>query len=459
MLYLQEKGDKLKMRSEKFKISQYNLIMKNTNNETLLYNSLSKKCIKISQEHSKEIIELLEGKRDINPNSPYFNELYDMGYIVNYTVDEVELVDYQYYKMAYSDELMELTIVPTNACNFNCIYCYQKNGKDFMTNEVKEKILKFIERNIYRYKRLYVNWFGGEALLLKDTVLEMTERMKIICRKNKVSFIGRITTNGYELDLQTFKALFNNNVLLYSITIDGVQHIHDKQRPHKNGKSSYERIISNLKRIKEEVKSRNFTIDLRTNISKSSIVYMDQFLEEYIKIFGQDKRFNLVLESVHDWKGEKIKQVKNEVIEEVDEITYWHNEALKKNIKTQNFMKYQLNTHICVASKKNGYIIDWNGTFHKCDMAMYDEIFSEMNKIGKLDNTGVLHIDEEKEARWLIRGDINNNCKKCLGYPYCMGVQCIYGKKFLNIQRCQDTIAFIKWSVLRMGAEKYLKTI
>lgn len=437
-----------------YKLSKYNFIL-NNNDELIIFNTFTRKYFKTLKDNH-EVLKLINNPNCKNRNEYFLNILIERGMIIKKNIDEIELVDYEYYKMAYSNDTMELVIVPTNACNLKCIYCYQKEGKNFMSDDTMIKILNFIDKNISSYRKLYINWFGGEALLLKDLIIKMTSEIKKICWKHNVAFIARITTNGYELDIKTFDKLIRNNVILYSVTIDGIKEIHDKQRPTKNGKSSYDKIINNLMNIKNNAKSNNFTVDIRTNISNSSKYMINEYLDTYKEKFGSDKRFNLVLEAVHDWHGDRINQHKDEVISDMKQLEWVIREALNKGIIVKNYMRYKLNNHICVASKKHGYIIDYNGVIHKCDMAMYDKRYREINTIGYIDNYGRMKIDNERESKWILRGQIEDKCKNCLAYPYCMGVQCVFGKKFLNQQRCEDTISFIKWSVLAMNKNELL---
>lgn len=442
------------MNSRTYKLSKYNFII-NSNDELIIFNTFTRKCFK-TRKDDNEVLRLMDNPNCKDKNNNCFNILFKKGIIINEDVNEDELVDYEYYKMAYSNDTMEIVIIPTDNCNLQCIYCYQREGKNFISNDAKNNILKFIDKNISRYKKLYINWFGGEALLLKNVVVEMTSKIKAICWKHGVSFIARITTNGYELDIETFDKLVRSNVLLYSITIDGVKEVHDRQRPAKNGQSSYDKIMSNLIDIKNNIKTNNFTIDIRTNISNSSKYIMNQYLDIYKKNFGDDIRFNLVLEAVHDWHGERINNHKNEVVYDMRELDWVIELALDKGIIVKNYMKYQLNNHICIASKKNGFVIDYNGAIHKCDMAMYDEKYKKINCIGHIDKYGKMSIDNEKEAKWIVRGQISDMCRECLAYPYCMGIQCIFGKKFLHQQRCEDTISFIKWSALTVSKNELL---
>ena len=87
---------------------------------------------------------------------------------------------------------------------------------------------------------------------------------------------AQITTNGYLLDVETFKKLLKCNIYSYEITLDGFESDHNKNRSLKNGNGSYNIILNNLRAIRDEVKSRVFQIVIRVNLTKTTL---DKFVE------------------------------------------------------------------------------------------------------------------------------------------------------------------------------------
>ena len=173
--------------------SIFNIKCRDINNNLLIINTYSNKMLRISKENEDEVLKILN------------NDL----------------------KSIYGYDFMNLTIVPTDACNFNCKYCYQQDQVHYMSDTVIKSLMKFVSVNIYNYKHLSLNWFGGEPLICKDKVINISSEIKNICKKNKVNFIGSITTNGSELDISTFNKLIRNNILFYQITIDGINKTHN----------------------------------------------------------------------------------------------------------------------------------------------------------------------------------------------------------------------------------------
>lgn len=427
-----------------YKFSNYNLVNKNDKGQNYIYNVLTKKCYLLSELNYNNI-KNKDIEKIIN-NTNCFEALKSAGMIIEKEKDEIEIIDYNYHNIVYNDEVLELTIIMTQRCNFKCIYCYQNENASSLDMENAEKILKFIEISTKKkFKKVYINWFGGEPLLMSDLLIQMSERIVDIAKKNKFSYIGRITTNGYLLTQELFKKLLKAHIIIYMITVDGSEDYHNKQRPLKQGGETYNTIIKNLVEIRQIKK--NFIIDLRVNVSTDSYNHMEQFLVQYEKLFENDKRINLVMEAVHDWHGERIQKHKDQVINNVEKIKELYKLASNYNICLQNYLKYDFEVQVCIASKKNGYFIAGDASVHKCEMAMNDDYYYDKSLIGFIDKNGNLVIDKEKEIKWLTRSRDLDSCYDCIAYPYCMGgAQCNYGMKFHKNIQCEGNRAFLEWT-------------
>ena len=205
----------------------------------------------------ENIENILSGVYKVDALSDVAKKLYEHGFLVEDFVDESQIVEYLFNKEIYGNKTLELTIIPTNACNFDCVYCYQKEPYFFMSKETMDSIIFYIEKHIGEYTGLLISWFGGEPLLAKELMVEFMEKVRMICLKKHIPFYSNVTTNGYELDLKTFKSLIKNHVLYYQITIDGPKEIHNKQRPHKTNSDSFEKIVKNAS-MKGRVKNGTF---------------------------------------------------------------------------------------------------------------------------------------------------------------------------------------------------------
>ena len=139
-----------------------------------------------------------------------------------------------------------------------------------MSEEIQEGIVRYVRRNIAKYAVLRISWFCGEPLLALDVIEQISTKVIDICKKARRKYVADITTNGYLLSLDVFKKLLSLNVLEYQITIDGVKHVHDSKKPLVNGGGTFDTVTSNLRLIKQGVKSSTFSIVIRSNVTHTS---------------------------------------------------------------------------------------------------------------------------------------------------------------------------------------------
>ena len=66
------------------------------------------------------------------------------------------------------------------ACNFACSYCYENEHKgcNFISDEILEKIIAFIQNSNVLYTNLL--WYGGELLLQWEKIIFLTNYVKRI---------------------------------------------------------------------------------------------------------------------------------------------------------------------------------------------------------------------------------------------------------------------------------------
>ena len=113
---------------KKYKFSKYNIILKENENNVIIYNCYRGGIIKLE----KNIYDLIsKSNLSLNDIGEHAQSLLNDGYIVDCNIDE-----YQKCKsikeekiMADSPEIVTYIFDPTLNCNLNCIYCFEKQSK------------------------------------------------------------------------------------------------------------------------------------------------------------------------------------------------------------------------------------------------------------------------------------------------------------------------------------------
>ncbi|USS39897.1 radical SAM protein [Thermococcus aggregans] len=255
-------------------ISRFVVKINLSNGEYLLINTKNGSMIKVDNEALGEL-----EKENPELDSNILSILKRSGFIIDKPDDE-ELEKYfkWLWDNIYSNNYH--IIVVTYTCNLNCSYCYQKNikrKKDLTTEQVDkifEAILKFDNGEVDNRKSKIRNiqLYGGEPL--QKRLYEIIEYILEIGSSYGYNFI--IMTNAIDLDsyLELLDS-YKDSIALIQTTIDGPKEVHDSYRY--NG--AFEKTISNIEKVIE----MGFKVDLRTNVSKENIKYLEELARFYIE--------------------------------------------------------------------------------------------------------------------------------------------------------------------------------
>jgi len=309
-----------------------------------------------------------------------------------------------------SDKLLELTILPTEQCNFRCIYCYEDFSIGRMQPETIAGIKAILDKRCPNLSYLNLAWFGGEPLVAKNIVLDISEyALSLASKYPHLHYSGSMTTNGYLLDLNTASALANVGVTQYQISLDGPREIHDQSRIRADGKSTFERIWSNLLAIRDS--SLQIYINLRLHFTAETFQLIDPLLEDIKREFLPDSRFAFYFKSIEHLGGPNDAAInifsdsqKKAAIKTLEAKLFGENLQSPQNAAFPD-------NYVCYASRPNSLVIRANGSVGKCTVALSDE----RNNIGTLRSDGRLDLIPGRFAPW-VRG-IQTLDPEVLGCP------------------------------------------
>jgi uncharacterized protein len=438
-----------------FKPSKYNIITRDFNGDLIIANVLENRQAKIIGNKREEISIILKSKIITESESGKYPFLYENHFIVEEYIDEMAVADLKYNNLIYSNNALDITIIPTDDCNFNCSYCYQENRNyEYMSKETAERILLFLRKNCRYYKKIAINWFGGEPLLMKDLIIWFMEQANSICKKAGIPLTSGMSTNGYDLDPNTFSQLIKNKLVYFQITIDGTEDTHNMQRPHKNNSDSYRRIINNLTAIHNTI-DNYYRINIRINITKSILELMDITLNE-LQEFSNNNRFRIHWQLVRDYGGERVHNIENDMLDDQNQFNDFIDQATKHNIASLHEIYFGLGAGLCAACRNHSMIIDQNGNIHKCTLAIYDAA-AEDNLIGSINSNGNLLIDNSKNAIWILRDNLKESCKDCSCYPLCFNACCPFTRKYKNKDICYSEKNRLSYYLRDMSERNLIK--
>jgi uncharacterized protein len=301
-------------------------------------------------------------------------------------------------KIGISNHNLQLILMPTEKCNFRCTYCYEDFAMGTMKPEVIAGIKSLLRERCSDLKFLNVEWFGGEPLVAKTVVIEISKYVKSLTYLYPyLHYVGSMTTNAYLLNFETFSTLVNLGVRNYQISLDGPEEIHNKSRLRADGGETFETIWSNLLAIRNS--SLPAKILLRIHVAANTFEFFDSLIEDLKREFLPDPRFTFVFRPLEHLGG-----VNNDNIPVLDEKK---REDTIKSLQTKLFGEKfgtkqnvtESENYVCYASKPNSLIIRANGDVSKCTVALYDE----RNKIANLQPDGTIKLISGRLAPW-VRG-------------------------------------------------------
>ncbi|GAA2416406.1 thioether cross-link-forming SCIFF peptide maturase [Streptomyces glaucosporus] len=142
----------------------------------------------------------------------------------------------------------------TNVCNLACAYCFAEGGDYGRITEAMGEhsigwIFDFVRRRAAPGRRVRFEFFGGEPLANAGVIRKICERARDLAEREGTEFVHRISTNLTLLP-QGVEELFRDHRFIVSVSIDGGRRVQDANRPSKNGRGSYDRIVRNLTRLR-----------------------------------------------------------------------------------------------------------------------------------------------------------------------------------------------------------------
>ena len=143
----------------------------------------------------------------------------------------------------------------TSFCNLGCTYCFADGG-DYgritgrMQSETVDGIFAFIEEHVTSSQTVRFEFFGGEPLLNLERIDEVCKRADEVERIEGIRFLHRISTNLTVLPPRAVD-LFAQKRFVVSVSIDGGEATHDRNRPTKSGEGSFQSIVENCRTVRE----------------------------------------------------------------------------------------------------------------------------------------------------------------------------------------------------------------
>ena len=146
--------------------------------------------------------------------------------------------------------LRVLSLAVAQQCNLACTYCYAQGGEfgGPARSMPLDIALAAVERLLHEAAagdRVTLAFLGGEPLTNRDVLRAATERAAAGAAAKRVHVGFSITTNGTLLTPDD-GAFFERHGFAVTVSLDGLGVVHDRQRPFRGQRGSYDRIVENV---------------------------------------------------------------------------------------------------------------------------------------------------------------------------------------------------------------------
>jgi uncharacterized protein len=409
--------------AKQWKPSRFNVQATTAEGWLLLWNTYSSSMNAFQPAQRSAILKLIDQKGVLAHDDGIVGYLCQRGYLVPENADELRRIQYAFGKENHRSDRLELIILASEDCNFRCEYCYEDFRRGTMRKDVRDGIKKLVENRADHLREITVSWFGGEPLYGMRAIEDLAPFFVQISEKNNIEYYSHMTTNAYLLTEDVFDRLLSWRITDFQITLDGLPEDHDRTRPTRDGRSTFQVIYDNL--INMSKRDNDFSVVIRVNFSKANVPGLEKFLELLEKGFRDDDRFTISFHTVGRLGGDNDTNLDVCGRDEAHGVRMKLKAAARLlGLKVTSGWKpgTGVGAEVCYAARPYNFIIGAHGDLMKCTVDLDKK---DRNLVGKLLPNGTLDLDVDKLALWTEPAfERDTGCQSCHMLPACQGVHC-----------------------------------
>lgn len=402
-------GEQIVDLNKKYKLSTFS-ITKKVDNTILLYNTLTKQLLSLTNEEYM----LIPFEASMLNDCSLIYYLIKNWFLIAENRDEIALADSlksTVQLLNKKNEITGYTIMTTTDCNARCFYCYEMGRKRVpMSERTAYDVARFIEKKSNGQK-VSLKWFGGEPLY-NDRVID------VICKylKDKnIEFTSTMISNAYLFNKSAIdRAISLWNLKMVQITLDGTEAVYNKCKAfiYKDGKSAFNVVIENISSLLEV----GINVNIRLNMDKHNEKDLYNLCDILSKRFSKYKNFNVYVALLFETCG-AVKNIRSNAQRHEMMLKFFalQDYMVKKEIVAQKILPSEIKVNRCMADCDSAVVITPEGNLTKCEHFSETEIFG---------NIYAEDYDYENISSWKQKREKIDFCDSCALYP-----ECFYLKK------------------------------
>lgn len=187
--------------------------------------------------------------------------------------------------------VVKLSVLPTNKCNFSCAYCYSREGRDStqVPVEVLDRTLEyFINSERVKSRELTISYLGGgEPMLCWELFKHSLEYSDELAKRHGFTLMNSVNTNGSILDDEKIEYLKRYDVTV-CVTFEVFEDVQNRQR------GQWNKVRENIKKMLEA----GIRVILSSIITPLSVVRMEELVDTVMSEYPGVR--TLIIEPVVD---------------------------------------------------------------------------------------------------------------------------------------------------------------
>ena len=166
-----------------------------------------------------------------------------------------------------------ISLAIAQSCNLGCAYCYAQQGSFGGTAKAMDRsaalgAIDFLLADAGPGDRVQVTYLGGEPLANRGLLRESAGYALELAAAKNVAVRFSITTNGTLLTAEDGE-FFERHGFAVTVSLDGDAEIHDRLRPFKDGRGSYQRTMSRVQLLLRL--QRRMQVSARVTVTPQSL--------------------------------------------------------------------------------------------------------------------------------------------------------------------------------------------
>lgn len=182
-----------------------------------------------------------------------------------------------------SPPIHALSLAIAQKCNLGCTYCYAQQGEfggkaKSMELETAKQSVDLLLQHAAPGAKVNLAFMGGEPLSNRAVLRSVTEYAAAQAKSRDVRCHFSITTNGSLLQ-EADADFFEQHGFAVTVSLDGPAAQHDRLRPFKGGKGSFDQIIERLAPLLQ--RQRQMQVSARVTVTPFNL-HLPQTLDLFI---------------------------------------------------------------------------------------------------------------------------------------------------------------------------------